>query len=445
MRLLLGAAVTILAALAAAWGAMVWLFERHIERRVEAELVREATQVVAGLRFSADGELHLDRMPADARFERAASGVYWQVGSADIAIRSRSLWDQSLPPARGTSDRWSMRIEPGPHEHSILLVERAVQPERDRGVVQVQFAHERASLQVASVEFGAELALFLLVLWLLLSAAAGLYVHLGLRPLAAVRREVEHLQRHPAARLSDTYATEIEPLTRAINELADARERDLARARRRAADLAHGLKTPLAALAAQSRRARALGASDAADGLDTAIAAAAAAVEAELTRTRAAAMSVVPQGAAAALLPAVENVVSVIERTEFGGHLVPEIEIDAALHVPMAHEDLTELMGALIENAARFAHRRLRVSAGEVAPHAAPLVRVEDDGPGMELEEIERTLALRADQAVGMRGRGLIIARELADASGASLELQRSDLGGLCVAVRWRRGVEPLS
>jgi signal transduction histidine kinase len=71
--------------------------------------------------------------------------------------------------------------------------------------------------------------------------------------------------------------------------LADVRERDLELARRRAADLAHGLKTPLAAATAQSRRAREAGALQAADGMDRAIAAIRSAVEAELARSRIAA------------------------------------------------------------------------------------------------------------------------------------------------------------
>ena len=70
------------------------------------------------------------------------------------------------------------------------------------------------------------------------------------------------------------------PLTRAINQLAETREQDLARARRRSADLAHGLKTPLSVLAAESRQLRARGDSAIADGLDRAISAAAAAIEA---------------------------------------------------------------------------------------------------------------------------------------------------------------------
>src|SRR5690606_38818866 len=129
-------------------------------------------------------------------------------------------------------------------------------------------------------------------------------------------------KRNPRERLNAAHAEEIEPLTRAINELAEAREKDLARARRRAADLAHALKTPLAALAAQSRRARASGATEAADGLDRAIAAARAAVESELARSRAAAVRAAPAGASVQALPLIDSIVGVVERAEFGAQLV---------------------------------------------------------------------------------------------------------------------------
>src|SRR5690606_18360034 len=111
------------------------------------------------------------------------------------------------------------------------------------------------------------------LLWLFLLIAAHLQVSLGLRPLAAVRRQIGALRGDPAARLPAGHPREIAPLADAINALADAREADLGRARKRAGDLAHSLKTPLAALAAQSRRAREQGALEAADGLDRALAA----------------------------------------------------------------------------------------------------------------------------------------------------------------------------
>ena len=54
-RLLLGAAGAILLALGVAWVFMTLLFERHLERRLEAELTRDALALVAGLSLSPDG------------------------------------------------------------------------------------------------------------------------------------------------------------------------------------------------------------------------------------------------------------------------------------------------------------------------------------------------------------------------------------------------------
>jgi signal transduction histidine kinase len=273
------------------------------------------------------------------------------------------------------------------------------------------------------------------LLWIILAGAAWVQVQLGLRPLERVRRELDHLRDSPAKRLELEHPPEIEPLTTAINALADAREKDLQLARQRAADLAHALKTPLAALSAQSRRAREAGAAEAADGLDRAIAAASSTVESELARARAATMRQRPRGVSAAALPVIERVIGVIERTDFGAERVFEVDVPAQLAVPLEASDLAELMGALIENAARFARRRVRVSA------SAPPVRidVEDDGPGVGSERAEEALARggRLDETGPGHGFGLSIARELAEAAGGSLDMNKASLGGLRVTIHW--------
>src|SRR5262249_16314633 len=136
-----------------------------------------------------------------------------------------------------------------------------------------------------------------------------------------LRRELAALRLNPAERLSASYPSEVEPLTRAINDLASARENDVKRARQRAADLAHGMKTPLAALAAQSRIIRENGTGDPrvpSGGLARAIAGAAAAVEGELARARAAASRHTHQDAKAAPLSVTRRLISVLERTEKG-------------------------------------------------------------------------------------------------------------------------------
>jgi signal transduction histidine kinase len=440
--LLAGAAAAILLALTASWFAMTLLFQRHIERRVEDELARDARQLVAGLDLDAAGRPVIDRPPTDPRFEEPRSGLYWALSTQSRQLRSRSLWDQRLPPSPTANVTvWSTRVAAGPFDQRVLLVERLVQPRSDSARVLVQVALDYAVVRDARREFGSDLALYLVLLWLILSGAAWAQVELGLRPLGRVRRELETLKSSPARRLQAGYPMEIQPLTAEINALAEAREKDLDAARRRAADLAHGLKTPLAALSAGSRRVRDTGAAYLADGLDRAIAAATAAVNAELARSRAASIRHAARETRTPAQPAVERVISVVERTDFGAERVFEVDIPDDLVVPVAAEDLAELLGALIENAARYSRRRVSVS-GLQSDDTATLV-IEDDGPGLSPARAEQVLSRRGrlDEAGGgSTGLGLSIARDLIEATRGQLTLGAARWGGLRVQIDWPAG-----
>ena len=97
LRLLLLGALSVALALIASTIGLVFLFERHVERRVDAELNAYLNQLIAGLDRDADGGI-ASRSPADPRFERPLSGLYWQVLIEPTAtvLRSRSLWDSEL-------------------------------------------------------------------------------------------------------------------------------------------------------------------------------------------------------------------------------------------------------------------------------------------------------------------------------------------------------------
>jgi len=442
-RLVAGGMLAILAALAVAWLAMTWLFERHIVRRETAELTRTGQVLVAGLRLEPNGAPAVDAALPDPRLSKAAGGLYWQVSNHAGSERSVSLWDQALtPPLDAPADDWASRIAAGPFDDRVLLVERAVRPDRTGPAVLIQVASDEKTLRAARREFGRDLALFLAGLWSVLSAAAALQVTLGLAPLARVREDLARLRKSPSARMSEDHPSEIAPLAEAINALAEAREADLARARRRAGDLAHSLKTPLAALSAQSRRAREAGAVEAADGLDDAIAAVAAALEAELARARAAAAREAAFAAEAAPLAIAERLVSVLERTVEGERLMFDVEIPDGFKVPASEEAITEMLGALIENAARYGRRQVRISGAPMADGLALFVG--DDGPGIDQGRAEAALArgARLDEAGPGHGLGLAIVRDLAEASGAVLRMDRSPLGGLRAAIVWRRAAD---
>ncbi len=437
-RLLLAAAAGILVALAIAWLFMTVLFERHLERNLEAEMTRDALGLVSGLAFDPRGQLLLEGEPSDSRLRKPAGGYYWQVSTAAGVLRSRSLWDSALAVATDApADAWRLRHATGPFEPSVAILERQVGVDAGHPPVVVQFAQDQAPLADARAEFGRELALFLAGLWLVLLLAAWLQVRVGLQPLDRVRGDLERLARSPDARLPAARLREVQPLVEAINALAEARHEDLAQARRRAADLAHGLKTPLAALSAQSRRAREAGAATAADGMDQAIAAVARVVEGELARARVQRLGGMQAGTSD-VLAVVERLANVLEHTEKGEALAFAIEIPEGLALPVGDEPLSEILGALMENAVRHASRQVRVSADE-GPERVRLV-VEDDGAGMAPARIEAVLAghTPADMSAHGGGLGLQIVRDLVRASAGSLALGTSPLGGLQVVLEWR-------
>ena len=438
-RLMLGAAVTILATLTLALLAMTLLFSRHIERALAEELERDALHVIASLSIDSQGLPDSAASLTDARYERPAGGRYWQLTSLAGSTRSLSLWDETLPAptVEKSTGGWQARELPGPFGQRILLVERTVSTSGAGRPITVQFAQDTAGLSAARNRFRLELGLFLVALWLMLMLAAWAQITLGLLPLRRLRSGLERMRQSPSERMDERYPSEIEPLISAINRLAEARERDVVRARRRAADLAHSLKTPLAAMGALSRRVRGAEQAHLADDLDRVISSAGAALEAELARSRAAAIRDGIGTAQADPSDAVERIVSVLERTERGGALVYNVDLDAGLRLPIANDDLMEILGALIENATRFARRQVLVR-GRRTPQGGEL-SVEDDGPGLGISAEEAlSRGGRLDEAgSGNHGLGLSIARDIVDATMGSLTLARSELGGLRVSMLW--------
>jgi len=434
LRLMAGAAIAVALALALAWAVMTWLFTGHIERRVQEDLTTQARPLLAELQLIREVPA-LATEPSDPRFGVPASGLYWQASTAKGRIRSVSLWDAVLPAAPDApADAWRIRRAAGPFGQRLMLAERKVRLQPDEPAITVQLGYDLARLAPAQREFGRVMGVFLALLWVTLSLAAWIQVALGLRPLAQVRRDLERLRRDASARLSGPYPREMLPLTQAIDALADARESDLVRARRRAADLAHGLKTPLAALAAQSARAREAGAGLAADGLESAIAAVRAAVDGELVRTR---IGLVHEGRSTAAVPVLERLIAVLERTEAGEDIVFSVDCEDDVMLPLAGDDAAELLGPLLENATSHARRQVAISAR--SEPGILIMTIGDDGPGLEAE-VRDTAVLRGeriDSAGGGYGLGLAIAREVAEATLGELVLGQSQLGGLEVQLRW--------
>lgn len=439
-RLLAGSGVAVLLALVIAWVLMSLLFSRHLERRMVLEMERDAVGVIALLALDPAGRLVVAEGPADhPRLSTPASGHYWQVSDATGGVYSRSLWDAALPPAEDAVPyEWRLRRSPGPLRKPLFILYRQLRighGQFSRTLV-IQIARNQSETIDAQIEFGREMALFLVALWVFLMGAAWVHVRLGLAPLKDVGRELDRLRADPAHRMSTPRLAELAPLIQAINDLADARAADLKHARRRASDLAHGLKTPLAALMAQSARLRRGEPLEAAEGMDRAIHAIRIAIDSELTRNR---FAVLAPGSTSVLEP-VEQLISVLEHTEQGGAVAFGVEIPDDVVAPLAREDLIEMLGPLLDNAVRFSRRRVTIAARRTG--AAVELSIDDDGPGIAPDRIPAATrrGVRLDEQGLGQGLGLSIAKAIAEASGGELVLRASPMGGLRAVICWPAG-----
>ena len=432
LRLLAFGGGLIAIALLAAWLVLGYLFERHLERRFQAELERHGLSLIAELTLTSEGRPQVRTQPLDPRFQRPAGGYYWRASAPAGALSSRSLWDGALDESvQLSTEGWGAGTGRGPFEREVLTVARNIRLESGGPLVLVQVAGDRAPIRQARTLFGFETGVFLIFLWFVLALAAWMQVRLGLAPLEQVRQEVATLRRFPGARLTNHNGpTEIGPLTSAVNELLDARAADLQRARQRAADLAHALKTPLTALRLQIVTLD----SDRREELADTLALVTGTVEAELARTLD-----IGQPSAAIVSSLIDRLWGVIAKTPEGAILAFHNQTPSHLMLPMAEETTLEVFGALLENAARFA--RSRIIVGGEQDEAGVLVFVEDDGPGIppHLRDEALLRGRRLDERGGRHGLGLAIASDRVTDSGGRLELKTARYGGLRIEVFWLR------
>lgn len=434
LRLVAGGVVAILFALTVAGGGLVLLFERHVTRSLAEDLDVHLKQLLAGVDVDPQGNLVITRPPTDPRFADPLSGLYWQVSDdRGQLLRSRSLWDTSLalPMDELSPGQLHHHEILGPAHARLLVAERSVfLTVGDRRIpVRVAVAADLGRVSQAAFAFGRDMVFALGLLGLVLAVATSIQVGLGLRPLDALRQGVADIRSGRRQRLPVTVPVEVKPLVEEVNALLDAQAQEIERSRRRAADLAHGLKTPLAALAADSARLRERGETVIAQEIEAVGDAMSRHVDRELALTRVRGSVGQRGGHSTPLAQLIRSLVATLSRTPDGMRVSFEQQIPDVAHVPIDRTDLAEVLGNLLENAARHAKARVRIAADL----GGSSIVVEDDGTGLAPEQRPRVLerGTRLDERGDGTGLGLAIVQDVLNAYGWELELGNSSLGGL--------------
>lgn len=441
-RLFVAAVVSIIAALIAANFGLATLFEHHVERRVEGELDAYLNQILGSIRLTDNGQIQFTLLDhTDPRFNQPMSGLYWQIQDDDRSalLRSRSLWDVTLklpkePKELGVVHQYTLV---GPADRHLLVRERQIVFLSEQGDrhLRVAIALEKREVVEARNAFAADMLPYIIIVVLVLMAANWLQIQVGLAPLSAIHRDVAAIRSGVHKRLATHYPGEVMPLVNEMNELLEAQEQAVERARAWTEDLAHGLKTPLTILSADAQRLRDAGNLAIADNLDQLAETMRVRVDRELIRARVRSGAQTRQ-AWADVSETLHRIVRTLQRSPRGMTLDWNVQAQEPIFASIRSDDLIELLGNLLENATQWANHA--ISATVLEGDSIVTILIEDDGPGVPDGELNNICqrGVRLDEQRQGSGLGLNITQDIVEAYQGNLSFGHAALGGLAVIIK---------
>lgn len=282
--------------------------------------------------------------------------------------------------------------------------------------------------------FRHSLVIWLSILGVMLIVLQMLLLRWSLTPLRKVASDMSRVERGDSDQLDSLYPLELTGLTERINAFINSEREQRTRYRHTLADLAHSLKTPLAVIRSQlesttgdeaARRGSML---DQVRRMNELVA---------YQLSRAATSGRQTFASAVPIAGHAEDLVQSLEKVYAAKNVLCEFDIEDGAVFYGEQGDLLELLGNLLENAFKWAgHRvllvvKMRPQAGRQRPGLS--LSVEDDGPGIAAEKIEKVLqrGVRGDERVQGHGIGLSIVQDIVHAYQGELVVDRSpEFGG---------------
>jgi len=396
-----------------------------------------------------DGELMLPERLREPRFQDIGSGLYAELRDMDSAVlwRSRSGLGLEIPagvaPELGNHLFARESLEDGT---PLLTLSLAVQWEFADGALKSYIFKVAESLD----SFNAQIAGFRRQLFGWFAAVAltmlltfSMLLRGLLRPLRKIEKEITEIEEGNRTSLSGEFPTELTGVARNMNLLIDSERARSDRYRYTLDNLAHSLKTPLAAMRALLNDRPTEGFSD---RFDAQIDRMDEIVRYQLRKPAA------PAAGKLVLKPvSVEKEVARLidglrkvyhdKRPEF------EVRIERGMQFRGDTGDFLELAGNLLDNACKWCERSVRItvvpSVGASAIASGMVVTVADDGPGIPQDAADALLqrGMRLDESTPGHGIGLAVVEDIARSYGGRLSIQESDLGGAEIMV----SIPPLS
>jgi signal transduction histidine kinase len=428
-QFVVGLAVMLLAVFGLLFWGSVTAVRSIGEAYVLMRLEHDAESLVAALGPSPRGQMRLREGRITPIYQQPLSGHYFTfLINGSTAIRSRSLWDETLPVTPTEPGTVLVQELPGPGGQRLMIRTAGYAKGGQRFTLLVAEDLAPITRQIERFQLGALGLLTFAMLAVLL--VQRLVLRRGFRGLDRIRAELQRVSSGGMQQIEDLGPSEIRPLTSEVNRLLRQLQQRLQRSRQALGNLAHALKAPLSLLtqdveslpltngerqrlSARLERIRQL-------------------VDRELRRAR-----IAGEGPGRRFVPAahVPELIEAVNQLYRGRSLEIMTSAMTEAMLPLDYEDMLELLGNLLDNACKWADHRVHL---EITVDEAVTMTVADDGPGLARDAHDALLqrGSRLDEQERGHGLGLAIVRDLVDDYHGRLQLGRSaHLGGLEVRV----------
>ncbi len=419
-RLVLAAVVWLTAMILAAGVTIPTQVYNYMVDDTRSQLSVFMDEIAAQLEIDKTGHLSLAAQLSDPRFNRPYSGLYWSASTKTHLERSRSLWDKRIEYKELDKDAYGARDE------KLITLEKVLYLPDYNGPIHVVVGIDEAPIKNTLQTLIGQLWLILGLLFAGVLTVILVQIAWSLSPLTKLQKELAELKSGNKTSLEETYPKEISPLISDLNALLFHYQELLERARNHAGNLSHALKTPLSVLKNEVRtldttvRSR----------LDEPLNQIQSHIDYHLGRARmAGSMNILSVKANPA--QRVDAISMAFDKVYAQRDITLVNELDSELNVAVEKSDLDEMLGNLLENSYKWANQMIRVHSTQDKENIRLII--EDDGPGIPQEQLERVTqrGFRLDEETPGSGLGLNIVSEMAHSYRGQLDLEASKMGGL--------------
>jgi len=440
-RVLLSLAIALLVFFGATVAVLEWSLGASLSRARDEVLEAQLLALIAVAEPVDETHSLTLPEPPDGRMLSPDSGLHAEIRDA----RGQSVWrspsalgrEFELPPpgGAGARDRWTQAEAAGP---GFALSSMTIDWEFEDGTVESFRFMVAQSLEPWHAQrraFRLGLVGWFGVLAAAMLAVLGFVLRRVMRPLGSIEREIREMETARRDQLSSEWPEELRGVAANLNALLRRERARQKRYQESLANLAHSLKTPLAAVHALLPE----GGDNTPEQLGM--------IRSELTRMdriigwqlRRAAAAGAAGGVGIApvvVAPVAGDLAATLDKVYPDRDISCELDIPDSIRFRGDEGDLQEILGNLLDNAWKYGRGRVRCSARVDSPGIIAL-HIEDDGPGLDPARASEALTrgARLDESHPGQGIGLAVVNELVSAYGGEVRVERSGLGGTAVVV----------